>query len=402
MPEIVLESWNKNDSVEQVRAKDKWLGPDRYPRVMTLGAGHLYRFIPIPHKPAEKEFVYVDLNGKDPNVAVGTLAPWNVCWEMGQFRADVLEKHLPEDLRWLEKTGDRNIYLLPRYGTNNFEALSILYHLLPLETLKRFNLPVISSGSWPAKGFLMGEADKFPADIEERLSRAFAYHIWPLLNSQSRPSAFTEDEPLRLLAHNLNFWLPHAYQVAEDRLKDVPPMKLEGKKDKNKLAYYQATNPKDLVRVDRPRYAADVWEGEDEAWEATEQLFETADGGGRLRALIDAVKSGRCEDDFSDEWSFAREDFERKLYSKRSKVKVAFVEFDDTIPVHGPEAEIHDRLLWENFIALLNPKEKQIVICLRNGATNLTEVAEEMGYANHSPVSKALAEIRRKAEKLLL
>jgi len=44
----------------------------------------------------------------------------------------------------------------------------------------------------------------------------------------------------------------------------------------------------------------------------------------------------RIEDDFSDRWSCAREDFERKLYRKRVKVQVRFVELTDTIPVPGP------------------------------------------------------------------
>jgi len=69
---------------------------------------------------------------------------------------------------------------------------------------------------------------------------------------------------------------------------------------------------------------------------------DEADAEGRLRGILDAVRSNRVEDDFSERWSFAREDFERKLYHKRSKVKVRFVELTDTIPVQGPETEVED------------------------------------------------------------
>jgi hypothetical protein len=34
--------------------------------------------------------------------------------------------------------------------------------------------------------------------------------------------------------------------------------------------------------------------------------------------------------------------------------------------------------------------------------TRATDIARELGYANHSPVSKALGRIRRKAERFLL
>ena len=76
---------------------------------------------------------------------------------------------------------------------------------------------------------------------------------------------------------------------------------------------------------------------------------------------------------------------------------MSFVELNDTIPIHGPESELHETLLWEDFLALLEPKDRRIVILLRNGETRIGEIGKLLGYANHSPVSKALARIRRKA-----
>jgi hypothetical protein len=40
-------------------------------------------------------------------------------------------------------------------------------------------------------------------------------------------------------------------------------------------------------------------------------------------------------------------------------------------------------------------------VCLRNGTTKLGDIAASLGYANHSPISKALALIRKKAAKFL-
>lgn len=45
----------------------------------------------------------------------------------------------------------------------------------------------------------------------------------------------------------------------------------------------------------------------------------------------------RC---FSDRWSHAKEDSKRKLYSKRNKVQVRFVEIDDAVPIHSPSSQL--------------------------------------------------------------
>ena len=102
-------------------------------------------------------------------------------------------------------------------------------------------------------------------------------------------------------------------------------------------------------------------------------------------------------DDFSPHWSYAREDFERKLYRKRNKVRVRFVELTATIPIQGPEVEILGNLVTSDFLALLDTKQQEIVVLLSSGYRQ-HEIAEKLGYANHSPVSKKLAEIRRQAE----
>lgn len=120
---------------------------------------------------------------------------------------------------------------------------------------------------------------------------------------------------------------------------------------------------------------------------------------GRLHGILDAVRSHRCEDDFSPQWSSAREDFERKLYDKRSKVQVRFVELTDTIPVHGPETEVIDQILFGDFLALPDTRDRTIVVLLRSGYTKLTEVAAAMGYRNHSAVSKRLDHVLRQAAR---
>ena len=79
-----------------------------------------------------------------------------------------------------------------------------------------------------------------------------------------------------------------------------------------------------------PRVGGELWTGEDDAAQFVRGTVDAADRNGQLRAILDAVRSHRVEDDFSHHWTYAREDFERKLYRKRSKIKVRFVELTDT------------------------------------------------------------------------
>ena len=86
------------------------------------------------------------------------------------------------------------------------------------------------------------------------------------------------------------------------------------------------------------------------------------------------------------------------MYRKRNKVQVRFIELTDTIPVQGPESEVLGNLVTNDFLALLDTQQLEIVVLLSSGYRQ-HEIAERLGYANHSPISKKLAQVRRKAEQ---
>jgi hypothetical protein len=67
-------------------------------------------------------------------------------------------------------------------------------------------------------------------------------------------------------------------------------------------------------------------------------------------------------------------------------MRVRFVEMTDTIPVHGPESEVHDGLFTEDLLALLDVRERQIVVLIRSGMTKVGEISKFLGYANQSCV----------------
>lgn len=389
-------------------AKGEELLPEFFPELRNFGAGFIFQFVPRPLQMLPPEFVYVPINKRqleasDLQIEIA-IVYWNALWEAGHLRSElvpkVMARKFPSELKWLTEIEKANLYLVPDGRRSKYHAFSPLYHLMPLKTLKRFGLPPLMRGVWPP-WIYQGSLDyHIGRGFDERVSRALASHVWPLLVSGSRIHAFSKNDPIVLLAHNLNFWLPCAYKLAEQRLCEFPRVKFESKEQRAELDKLRRTLPSDIA-ADRPLFGGSIWCGEAEAWQATKELVEIADRDGQLRGIIDAVKANRIEDDFSNLWSYAKEDFERKLYHKRAKVRVTFVELDKAEPVHAPTSELHENLLWEDFLALLDVKERRIVVCLKNGATRLSEISERLGYANHSPVSKALKRIRKKAKEYL-
>lgn len=392
--------------IEQFRreytfASEQHSTPDQFPRLTNLSVGFLKHAIVRPVEPTRPEYLTIRmpirLHSDDETVKKHlAVAEWNTLWEAGHFRRRFFdEDDLTSDLRRIADRGDLNIIFVPRTQSRYYEYAP-LFHLLTRRTVEHFGLPLLRAGHWPYTMESFDVTEGLPADFENRLARAWAWTVWPHLNSGSSLGAFSDDEPIKMLAHNLDFWLPAVTDVIQDTLREFPVIAGEGEL------------PTEVRLVDGsvlegavpgwPRKGGDLWRGEEEAAEFVEWTVEQADQTGRLRAIMEAINAYRVEEDFSPRWSYAREDFERKLYRKRNKISVRFVELPDTIPVQGPETEVEGRIVTADFMALLNAREREIVVLLSSGLTNLTDVGKELGYANHSPISKKLAKIRRQAE----
>jgi hypothetical protein len=390
------------DLPEPYESKPELLSVEEFPALRTISAAFFASAVLVPRtEPPPPQYVFVPRT-QDPEEQIKeevVLAEWNMSWEWGHVRDERFRDRIPRRLAWIDRHPTLNFRLVPlatEKAGGKLDAYGPIYSLLPLKTLRRFGLPPRSS-TWPPS---MPWRQTVAANATEQLARAFAFHVWPLLSSRSKPRDFSRTEPLRVLSHSLDFWLPYVDLVVQRRVKALGRVKYED--DDQRRAHEEAQRTLDPALdadVCRPCFGGDAWRGEEDAWVATQEVVDVADEHGRLRDLIDAIKSHRVQDDFSQRWSYEREDFERKLYAKRTKWKVSFVELDDTVPVHSPDAEPEQerQLLWQDFFSVLDEKEKRIVVCLRNGATTATEIAQTLGYANHSPISKALARIRRRA-----
>ncbi len=391
LTEAEIEAFERDNFLE-----DPGVSADQYSRLWNVSAGMIYQRVLRALEPSPPEYVTVSLpRWRRTDVELGlAIAEWNMLWEAAQYRRRIFsEEQLQPQLREIADRGDVNVVFVPRTASRYYEYAP-LFHLLPRATVERHGLPLLRGGQWPylAEMGLIGRY--VPVDFQTRLERAWAYAVWRHLMPGSPLRAFSGSDPIRLLAHNLDFWLPPVTAVVQDILRDLPVVD-KGVKEVRPLLT-DGTVLEGAVMAN-PRMGSDLWRGEAEAAEALRWTVDKADASGQLRGILDAVRSNRVEDDFSEHWSYAREDFERKLYRKRSKIKIRFVELTDTIPVQGPETEVEANILFADFLALLDKRDRQVVVLLQSGVTKVGDVAKILGYRNHSPISKRLARIRKKA-----
>jgi hypothetical protein len=369
--------------------------PEEFPRLHNISAAFLVNAVIRPVEPAAPEYVTLPMPAARSLAMTGAIGQWNLLWEAAQFRRRFFDMNeLPEPMATIADLGDLNVTFVPRTRSRYFEYAPLM-HLLPKRTLDKFGLPTLRGGQWPFMADVSGIDGFLPVDFEQRLTRAWARTVWPHLVSGSPMKAFTRDDPIQLLAHDLGFWVPAVTSAIQERLRDFPEV------DKG-----ATLGPIPLVDGSylpgavggHPRQGGHVWFGEDDARAALVETVEAADRTGRLRGILDAVRSNRAEDDFSPYWSNARVDFERKLHGTRRKVSVRFIEVPDTTPVQGPESEVLGNLVTNDFLTLLDVPNRKIVVLLNSGVTSRTEIASILGYANHSAVSKRLATIRQAAK----
>lgn len=386
---------------EMVLGRPEHSGPERYPRMTNISAAFTYKATLRPDLPSRPEYVTVPMRSRsirdDEALRLEvTVAQWNTLWEAAQYRRRMFdESDLPPQLHRIADQGDHNVVFVPRSRSRYYEYAP-LFHLLPASTLRLFGLPQVAGGQWPFSIQMGANLDDYlPADFEQRLSKAWAAAVWRHLLPASPLRGFSADDPVRMLAHNLDYWIPAVTDTIEETLRTFP-LADKGTTERPVTLVDGSTLPG--VVIGNPRKGGTLWQGEEEAAEVLAEVVERADETGQLRGILDAVRSNRVVDDFSSVWTYEKEDFERRLYRKRAKVKVTFVELTDTIPVQGPESQVIGDMVHGDFLALLKPKDREVVVLLSSGVTKLTEVATILGYANHSPISKRLARIRRQAE----
>lgn len=125
------------------------------------------------------------------------------------------------------------------------------------------------------------------------------------------------------------------------------------------------------------------------------------------RPMLDVVREMPCDEDFEQWDTNVRKDFLRKWYHTRSK-KVQIVSLeelmesdeDDSIfylpdPTQNVEEYVIAKDFVERFLATLPERDRQIVQ-LRQDGYAYVEIADKLGYKNHSGVIKRVEAVKKK------
>lgn len=136
------------------------------------------------------------------------------------------------------------------------------------------------------------------------------------------------------------------------------------------------------------------------------KIVKRAIEGQNWQPILDVVREMPCDEDFEPWQTNVRIDFQRKWYHTRSQ-NVQTVSLEELIEededgsifyipdtTQNVEAYVIAKDFVERFLATLSEKDRQIIQLRQDGYTYV-EVADKLGYKNHSGVIKRIEVIKK-------
>lgn len=343
-------------------------------------------FIDEPRRDEASEFTKAGMDDKKVSALVfdSMVYQWNQNASGGWLRAADVVDYLAAVHPGLNQRKNPNLIFVPQRPDGLTQLHVMLASLLPDGAFARLNMVRQSANI----GLNLVGIRLLPDGCRELIDREFSQYIWKRISRAARMNAsfFSRSSSLRLLAGDMTFWMHRIYRIAMERRELMfEPVKKEDKGWKP-LAELHAEvmntipeSERGHYEVRRPLYGVDVWNEADPV-ERREVLNEAIDGVGVMDSLspvIELLHSRRAHEDFSERYSWIKEDFERQFYSKRAPLKVELVETLDDSPVWASaDNEGYGHALFRDVLAWLDQKERKLFLALRMGRT-----ASEMGVS---------------------
>lgn len=264
------------------------------------------------------------------------------------------------------------------------------YLFIPKELLDRIEDEHLKSLPRTLRGFLY---DKGVIEIVESdmfallICDMYAYMVWPYMCPGEKREIYSGYNPMWIAAHNPNIWI-HAL------------MKLNYLPDTNTLL---KNCPLDYRHNYLPLQFAEF---------ALEIAVHEGMAENKLFDVREIARELPCEEDFDTRPSHQKTDFYRKWYHTQTRhTMVSLEEFQEQYAIdhNGQEWDVEDassnfendstvKVLAEQFMETLSEKDRQILRLRLEGYT-MEEVADKLGYANHSGVLKRLRKIGKAFEQ---
>lgn len=260
-----------------------------------------------------------------------------------------------------------------------------LFYMFPKDMLEKagkefLNLPrypALMYVDWKVIEFI--ESDAFINFIID----ATAYIVWTYMNTGAKREIYSGYEPSWRFAHAPQYWLKALIDEGVILSSDALYKLCKEKPDK-KYRYASWSDVSICLNYVVPNAIKEFG----------------------MDKIIDVAKEYRCFEDFDYRDSNQKTDFLRKWYHTRTKhsqiswerYKEMYVENND-----GQELDITDsgsnmeetvlsQVQIEDFVSQLSEKDKKILELRFEGRT-LNEIADKLGYKNHSGVQKRIKKI---------
>ena len=266
----------------------------------------------------------------------------------------------------------------------NLEYLPLFY-LMPKRILQEYHLStkLIPRHPWEIMKqpllYLFIQSDIFPLIVTELTASL----VWPYLCSNDM-KFYSSNDPAWILAHSPEYWMQ------EFRREGILPT-VEQLFNSEKVYHYISESHIDYVM---------------------KRIMPSVMKEHNLAEIFDVTEKYRCFEDFSSRYNPRRTDLYRKWYHTRTKhPMVSLEEHQDLyakkyggqsklVPSEDPDAEevVTGQVIVEGFLVTLDEKERTILQMRLEGRT-LAEIAEKLGYKNHSGVLKRIRKIGQAYEK---
>ena len=201
--------------------------------------------------------------------------------------------------------------------------------------------------------------------FQQAMSDTWAWLVWDHMGVRGGMEKYSGYDPIWIIAHAYTLWIQvfRAMGITPEVYFNFPPG--QG----YQLRYFSREELDDYVCG----------------------LMECFNKHTKYPLWRDVIKQNRCFEDFDKRHSSVKTDQFRKWYHTRTRIKsVDFMQAEEQ--PYTPCDKIISRLDAQRFIAKLEYGDRKILELLLFGYTR-AEIAEKIGFANHSGISKRLHKI---------
>ena len=263
------------------------------------------------------------------------------------------------------------------------------YYFIPKEILQQCGAelnslprnPVAAVNNWDAITLI--ESDLFLNLIID----AYAFMVWPFMGLGAKREIYSGFEPSWILAHSAGYWVQ---ELTDEKIIPTASEFLKNVQLSEQFGFVFLGEISDILR-----------------W-----LVPQAMARHNMNAAVETAKEFRCFEDFDYRTSRQKTDFYRRWYHTRTEHPQISLEswqeyykeshdgqeWDVTNYSTDVELNFVDDVQVEQFMSTLSDKDKQILKLRIEGRT-LEEIADKLGYQNHSGVLKRIRKIGQLYEK---